>query len=139
MLDMTPPLSHDDPRRLRELVDRASLLACEHSLTSVIVGLAGSEGDPELPDVIDFIESELRVEDSIFRITRERAVLFIADVDRAGAEEIMQRILQGYHDRSGRVEAPVVSLGYFEVTPKSQRLTVKQVLPTLFEPVPDAH
>ena len=139
MLSMPPPTSCDDPRRLRELVERVAVLAQEHSLTSVIVGLAGREGDPDFPGVVDFVESELRVEDSIFRMTRERVVLFVADVSRDAAAEIMGRILQGYHERSSQLEEPAVALRYFEVTPRTPDVTVKQVLPTLFGPSRTTH
>ena len=139
MVSMTPPVMSDDPLRLRELVERMALLASEHSLTSVIVGLAGRDGDPEFPDVVDFVESELRVEDSIFRMTRERVVLFVADVSQADAEEIMGRILQGYHERSSQLEEPAVALRYFEVKPGSPNVTVKRVLPSLFGPSSATH
>ena len=65
--------SYDDPRRLREILTRASDLASEHELTCVLVGLAGFEGDLLFPEVLNFVESALRVDDSVFRMTRERA------------------------------------------------------------------
>ena len=39
-----------DPRRLRELMERAETLAREHGLRSVVVGLAGFEGDTLFPE-----------------------------------------------------------------------------------------
>jgi hypothetical protein len=126
----------DDLQKLRGILGRASALARDHGLSSVMVGLAGSESDPEFPDVVDFVESELRMEDAVFRLTRDRVVLFVADVRRADAEEIMQRILLGYSERAARADDPRVRLRYFEVQPGSDPLTVKEVLPALF--VPDA-
>ncbi len=128
----------DDLQKLRGILARASSLAREHGLTSVMVGLAGPEGDTEFPDVVDFVESELRMEDAVFRLTRDRVVLFVADVDRAAAEEIMQRILLGYCERASRADDPRVALHYFEVTPGSDPLTVKDVLPALFVPPAEA-
>ena len=67
----------DDPRRLREILDRALDLAQRHSLTSVLVGIAGGEDDPLFPEVVAYVESGLRVDDSVFRMTRERVVLLL--------------------------------------------------------------
>jgi hypothetical protein len=124
----------DDLQKLRGILGRASSLAREHALTSVMVGLAGPSGDPDFPEVVDFVESELRMEDAIFRLTRERVVLFVSDVSRADAEEIMERILLGYSERSSRAADPQVSLRYFEVPVGTDQLTVKEVLPALFAP-----
>jgi hypothetical protein len=132
------PTANDDPRKLREILTRAANLACEHSLTSVMVGMAGSEGDLQFPEIVDYVESELRMEDAIFRMTRERVVLLVADVDRTGAEEIMQRVMLGYCERSSRASDPNVSLSYFEVGPDSGGLSVKEVLPALFISGPPA-
>jgi hypothetical protein len=129
--------SHD-PLRLRELLGRAESLAAKHALSSVVVGLAGIEGDLIFPEIIDYVESALRVDDAIFRLTRERAVLVLADVDRARAEEIVGRLLTGFSQQYPQVSEPRVHLGYFEVTPQHKHLTVKEVLPTVFESAPIA-
>ena len=128
----------DDLQKLRGILGRATFLAREHAVTSVMVGLAGSVGDPDFPEVVDFVESELRMEDAIFRLTRDRVVLFVADVSRADAEEIMERILLGYCERSSRAVDPQLSLRYFEVPAGTDHLTVKGVLPALFAPPTDA-
>ena len=70
-----------DPRRLRSLMDRAFLLMREHQVGSVFIGIAGPEGDLLVPEFIAFLESALRVEDGVFVLTRERAVLLLTDVD----------------------------------------------------------
>jgi GGDEF domain-containing protein len=122
----------DDPRKLREMLERAAELADRHELCSVVVGLAGREGDLLFPEVIDFVESALRVDDRIFRMTRERAVLLLADVDRHGAEEIVERLLNGFRERFTAAVDPEVVLGFFEVTPDTRDVSVKQVLPVVF-------
>ncbi len=128
----------DDLQKLRSILARASSLAREHGLSSVMVGMAGSEGDPEFPDLVDFVESELRMEDAVFRLTSDRVVLFVADVERVAAEEIMQRILLGYCERAARADDPRVELHYFEVARGSEPLTVKDVLPALFAPAAES-
>jgi hypothetical protein len=122
----------DGLEKLRGILGRATSLAREHALASVMVGMAGPIGDPDFPEVVDFVESELRMEDAIFRLTRERVVLFIADVSRSGAEDIMKRILLGYCERSSRAADPQLTLSYFAVQAGIGQLTVKEVLPALF-------
>ena len=130
---MSRPAS-DDLQKLREMLGRATTLVTEHGLPSVLVGVSVPEGQPEFPDVVDFIESELRVEDAIFRLTRERVVLFVADCDQPNAREVMKRILLGYCERSSRLSYPNVTLRYLEVGPRTGALTVKDVLRGLFAP-----
>jgi hypothetical protein len=122
----------DDPRKLRDLLNRAASLASGYSLSSVVVGVAGREGDLVFPEVIDFFESMLRVDDAIFRMTRERAVLVLADVDRAKALEIVERLMNEFRERFATVVDPEVDFGFFEVTPEGRDVTVKHVLLALF-------
>ncbi len=128
------PLQHanDDPRRLRELLNRAAELAHDHALHTTFVGMASKEGDPLFPEFVDFVESALRMDDAIFRMTRERSVLLLADVDQAGAEEILARLLADFRANFANLEDPEVRYGYFEVLPGSGEVSVKRVLPTLF-------
>ena len=128
-----------DPLRLRELLQRAESLASQHAVSSVVVGMAGPEGDLIFPAVVDYLESALRVDDAIFRMTRERAVLVLADVDRARAQEIVARLLSGFAEQYAQVGAPEIHLGYFEVTPQHKHLTVKEVLPLVFAAAPIAN
>ena len=130
---------NDDPRKLREMLGRVAGLASDQRLTSVLVGMAGPDGDLLFPEVIDFVESALRVDDSIVRMTRDRSVLFLTDVDRGQAEEIMTRLLSSFSERFASTEPPPVALGYFEVTPGSAELSVKAVLPTLFAAISSTH
>ena len=128
-----------DPLRLRELLSRAESLASQHALSSVVVGMAGPEGDLIFPEIVDYVESALRVDDTIFRLTRERAVLVLADVDRRRAEEIVGRLLSGFSEQYAQSAEPQIHLGYFEVTPQHKHLTVKEVLPTVFASAPIAN
>jgi GGDEF domain-containing protein len=122
----------DDPRGLRELLARARGLASQHSLTSVLVGIAGFEGDPVFSEVVDFVESALRVDDSVFRMTRDRVVLLLTDVDEAGARHVIGRILDDFREHFPGPVDPTLSLGFFEVSERSGEVTAKDVLPGLF-------
>ncbi|HEY5657805.1 MAG TPA: hypothetical protein VIY27_08435 [Myxococcota bacterium] len=131
--------SYDDPRELRNLLDKASQLARVHELRSVVVGLAGFEGDLEFPEVVDYVESALRMDDSLFRMTRERAVVLLTDVDRKRALEIMERLLHEFRERFPSLTEPTVALGYYEVAPGDVPAIAKVVLPHIFEGSPQAH
>ena len=128
----THALLKHDPRRLRGMMERASDLARGHQVTSVFVGIAGREGDSLAPEFIDFVESALRMEDAIFRLVRERAVVLLTDVHRGQAEEIFERLCG---DFAARFASPVcfeVELGYFQVDGQGGHATAKVVLPTIF-------
>ncbi len=125
-------LDPSDPRRLRDLLGKLTRLAEEKQLRSVVVGMVGSDSDALMPEMVDFIESALRVEDSIFRITRDRAALFLADVDRVSAQQIVERLLADFAARFPTRRSPEVSLGYFEVGPATSVATLKDVLPAVF-------
>ena len=128
-----------DPRRLRELVNRAELLAREHGLRSVLVGLSGFEGDLTFPAIVDYIESALRIDDAIFRLTRERVLLLLTDVDEAQARAIVARLLDEYRERCPTTSEPSIGLGTFCVGPETTEVTLKSVLPTVFAAPPKAH
>ena len=123
---------NDDPRRMRELLGHYAGLASRHDLTSVLVGLAAEEGDLLFPELVDWLESALRVDDRIFRMTRERAVLFLADVDRARAQEIVHRGLAGFRSQLALASDHEIAVGFFQLGPGSPSVTVKDVLPALF-------
>lgn len=127
---------NDDPRRLRELIYKASSFASDYHLTSVMVGMSGAEGDLLFPEMVDYVGSALRIDDGIFRLTRERAIFFLADTDRQGAEEIMERLLVGFREHFTPSQEQRVSFGYFEVTPEKGNLTVRDVLLALFNSAP---
>ena len=131
---------NDDPRKLRELLGKAAMLASDHSLSSVVVGIAAAEGDLVFPEVVDFVESALRVDDAVFRMTRDRAVIFLADVSRSSAEAIVDRLLADFRAHSCVSQLPALSLGFYEVSVGTRELSVKEVLPELFcEPDATTH
>ena len=122
-----------DPRQLRVLFERASLLSREHRLRSVFVGVAGPEGDLLVRDFLDFVEAELRVEDVVFRLLRERAVLWLADLDLEAAQGVMTRL---HDDFAARFPATIglrLERGFHRVEPGTVP-TAKDVLPLLFGP-----
>jgi GGDEF domain-containing protein len=114
------------------MMDRASDLARGHQVTSVFVGIAGREGDFLAPEFIDFVESALRMEDAIFRLIRERAVVLLADADRVQAEEIFERLRGDFAARFGSLMEFKVDLGYFQVNGHGGHATAKVVLPAIF-------
>ena len=130
---MTKPLT-DDPRRLRSLVARASSLASEHELTSVMAGLTAPVGDPLFSDFIDFLQSALRMEDGIFRMTRERAVVYLADVDQDLAAQVLDRLMGDFEREYPAFTECHPTRLYFEVRPDTAPVTVKEVLTDVFAP-----
>lgn len=133
---------NDDPRKLRNLVERAADLARAHSVHSVMVGLAAPEGDPDFPEFVEFLRSALRVEDTIFRMTRERAVVHLADADRSRAQEVLSRLLSDFADEFPSQSAPDFQMRVLDVTPgTAEELSVKTVLKVIFggEPSPLLH
>ena len=131
-------LSKQDPRRLRGMMERASDLARGHQVTSVFVGIAGREGDFLAPEFIDFVESALRMEDAIFRLIRERAVVLLTDADRSRAEEIFERLLGDFAARFGSSAELEVELGYYQIDGHGGHATAKVVLPAIFTPREEA-
>lgn len=130
---MTKP-SSDDPRRLRALVARACNLVSEHELTSVMVGLTAPVGDLLFPDFLDFLQSALRMEDGIFRMTRERAVIYLADVDRALAQQVLDRLIADFEEEYPSFDEAPPARVYFEIKPAASPVTVKEVLTEIFAP-----
>jgi hypothetical protein len=129
----------DDPRKLRALLDKVVNLADDHRLTSVVVGMSGPDGDLIFPEVVDFVGSALRIDDAIFRMTRSRAVLFLADANRERAEDIMLRVIAEFAEQFAIADSPPVAISYFEVAPGAQDVTLKAILPRLFAPNQGCH
>ena len=126
--------TNDDPRRLRGLLDRACDLAREHAVPSVMLGMAAREGDLSFPDFVAFLQSALRVEDAIFRMTRERAVVHLADLDPRSAREVFDRLVADFGDEFPSMAAPDFDLRMYEVKPGVSEVRVKDVLTELFAP-----
>ena len=125
------PIAKDDPRQLRVLFERAVICSRAHKVPCTFVGVAAPEGDLLARDFLDFVESELRVEDPIFRMLRERAVLLMTDVDEAMARRVIERLCADFASRfAPRTELPL-AFGYWEVAPGATP-TSKDVLPALF-------
>jgi GGDEF domain-containing protein len=125
---------NDDPRRLRSLIEKATELASEHAVPSVLVGLKAEEGELCFPEFIDFLQARLRVEDGIFRMTRERVVLHLADVDRGQTEEILHRLIAEFNDQYPSMTDAEFDVRCVEVKPGLAELSVKDVLKDLFTP-----
>ncbi len=123
---------NDDPRKLIQMISRVSDLAESHAVCSVVVGIAAPEGDLLFPDYVSYLESALRVEDQIFRMTRERAVLYLADVDAACAAEILVRLFGQFCDEFPSADAPSFEQRMIEVRPGLGPLSVKNVLTSVF-------
>jgi hypothetical protein len=124
---------------LRDLLDKVVTLAGEHRLKSVLVGISGLEDDLLFPELISFVGSSLRVDDAIFRMTRNRTVFFLADADHACAKEIMERVLSDFSERFAASEEGSVRLSYFEIVPGMPPVTLKEILPALFAPPAGSH
>lgn len=127
----TSETGKSDPRRLRGLMDRSADLAREHEVASVFVGIAGREGDLMVPEFIAFVESALRVEDAIFSMTRERALVLLVDVERAGAEEILARVRRDFQERFPSAGDLDVTVSLYEVR-RGIHPTAKDILPQIF-------
>lgn len=127
-----PGQTNDDPRRLRGLLDRACDLAREHAVPSVMLGLTGEDGDRQFPEFVAFLQSALRVEDAIFRMTRERAVVHLADLDQDRAEEVFGRLVSDFSDEFPSMSEPRFQVRYYVVKPGSSSVRVKDVLTEIF-------
>lgn len=133
------PTRNDDPRKLRELVQKAANLACQYDVTSVIVGASGDAGDRLFAEMIEFVGSALRVDDDICRLTRDRVVFFIADADEELATRILERLMNGFRESFTPANDPQVDLSFFVVKPGMSDLAVRDVLPNLFEAAYTSH
>jgi len=132
-LSMTGSVN-DDPRKLRGLLERASDLAREHAVSSVMLGLAAGEGDLAFPDFVEFLQSALRVEDAIFRMTRERAVIHLADLDRTQAQEVLDRLAADFCNEYPSLSTPAFEVRFFDVKPGAEKPRVKDMLTEIFAP-----
>ena len=129
---------NDDPRKLRAMLTRVTKLAETHAVASVVVGLSADEGDAYFPDFVCFLQSALRVEDGIFRMTRERAVLHIADADRPQAQEILRRLQEDFWSQYPTMEPSAFGIRFFDVKPGCDKVHLKEVLNAIFSTSPSA-
>ena len=123
---------NDDPRKLSAMIARVSELATNHAVCSVVVGVAAEEGDLFFPDYVDYLVSALRVEDQIFRMTRERVLLYLSDVDAAGAAEVLVRIYSAFCEEFPSAHNPEFEQRMLEIRPGVVPISVKDVLNSVF-------
>jgi len=124
----------DDPRKLRTLFSRAASLAGLHDVPSVMAGMTAEQSDRCFVDFVDFLESSLRVEDGIFRMTRDRVVLHLADVEQKQAADVLDRLLARFQQEFPQLAETTFRTRYAEVRPGGDEPTIKKSLPTLFGP-----
>ncbi|HIF95692.1 MAG TPA: hypothetical protein EYQ54_01460 [Myxococcales bacterium] len=122
----------DDPRKLSALISRVSSLASDYAVPSVLVGLVADVGDTTFPEYIHYLQSALRVEDGIFRMTRERAVIHLADVDREQAEQVMERLAEAFSDEFPALSRLNIRTQVYEAKTDTPELRVKDILTRIF-------
>jgi hypothetical protein len=137
-MNTMPNQGSDDPRKLREVIARTRTLAAEHAVASVVVGFAAREGSLLFPDFLAYLESELRVEDQIFRLTRERALLILRDVGVEQAESVVERLRGNFEREFPSSRGVDATIRYLAVAPGSVSISVKSVLPAVFGGVVEA-
>lgn len=125
-------ISNDDPRKLRNLLTRVGDLAREHEVRSVVVGLCARTGDSQFPEFVNYLAASLRVEDAIFRMTRERVVLHLADVDIESAAAVLDRLRSEFAEQVPAITDSDFITRYMEVDAQTDDLSVKRVLMSLF-------
>ena len=128
---MTDDLT-DDPRKLKALIARVSSLASEYSVPSVLVGLVAEVGDTIFPEYVHYLQSALRVEDAIFRMTRERVVIHLADVDSAQAILVLERLAEAFADEFPSLSRPNIRTQVYEAKSDTPELRVKDILTRIF-------
>ena len=99
-----------------------------------MLGLTAKQGDLNFPEFVAFLQSALRVEDAIFRMTRERAVIHLADLDLNGARDVFQRLSADFADEFPSMETPEFEVRFYEVKPGMSELRVRDLLTDLFAP-----
>jgi len=129
-----PGQLNDDPRKLSAMIARAGELAESHDVTSMVVGLAADQGDGRFPEYMDFLQGSLRVEDAIFRMTKERAVLHLADCSQEQADKILDRLEGQFMSEFPSLSKLAFVRRSFEVRPGGERPRVKDVLTEIFAP-----
>lgn len=122
----------DDPRKLSTLLSRVAELSNAHQVGSVLVGLSAPAGDPLFPEFVEFLRSALRVEDGIYRMTRERAVVHLADVDLDGGQSVIVRLLEEFIEEFPMSKEPCFEMNYFRVPPGCEQIENKVLLQQIF-------
>ena len=125
---------NDDPRKLSAMIARAGDLAESHEVASVVVGLVAQPGDGRFPEYVDYLQGALRVEDAIFRMTRERAVVHLADCTEEQARKVLGRIAGEFQSEFPSLSALDFIERYIAVKPGDEKPRVKDVLTRIFAP-----
>jgi GGDEF domain-containing protein len=122
----------DDPRKFSSLIARVAELAQTHNLNSVIVGMSCETGDPLFPEFVEFLRSALRVEDGIYRMTRERAVIHLADLDMDGGQSVFNRLLDEFIEEFPAAKEPSFAINFLLIEAGVENLQSKKVLTEIF-------
>ena len=129
-----PGQVNDDPRKLSAMIARAGELAESHAVVSVMVGLVTERGDSRFPEYIDYLQGALRVEDAIFRMTRERAVVQLADCSVDQARKVLGRLASEFQAEFPSLSSLDFTQRFVEVKPGLEKPSVKDVLTQIFAP-----
>ena len=124
--------SIDDPRKLSALMLRVAELSQAHEVGSVMIGMSAPAGDLMIPEFVAFLRSALRVEDAIFRMTRERAIIHLADLQIDGGKAVFSRLLEEFIEEFPASKDPEFQITFFEVPAGVEKLTSKDVLTEIF-------
>lgn len=127
-----PESTIDDPRKLSALLARIADLAEVHSVSSVVVGIACETGDLLFPEFVEFLRSALRVEDGIYRMTRERAVVHLADLDMDSGRSVFNRLLDEFLEEFPAAKEPSFEINSYPVEAGGEKLQNKQLLREIF-------
>ncbi len=122
----------DDPRKLSALLARVADLAQCHNVGSVVVGMAAEQGNRLFPEFVEFLCSALRVEDCIYRMTRERAVLHLADLDLDGGQAVLSRLMDEFVEEFPMSKEPHFEIRMVRVEPGCEKLEHKEILQEIF-------
>lgn len=122
----------DDPRKLSELLARITELAQAHNVSSVVVGITSEVGDRLFPEFVEFLRSALRVEDGIYRMTRERAVVHLADLDLDGGQTVFGRLLEDFIQEFPMAKELKFDTNFSLAKAGSETLENKQILAEIF-------
>lgn len=116
------------------MIARAGELAESHEVVSVVVGLVAEQGDSRFPEYVDYLQGALRVEDAIFRMTRERAVVHLADCTPEQGRKVLERLASEFQSEFPSLSALDFAQRFVEVKPGGEKPRVKDVLTRIFAP-----
>lgn len=122
----------DDPRKLSELLARIMELAQSHNVSSVVVGITAEVGSLLFPEFVDYLRSALRVEDGIYRMTRERAVIHLADLNMEGGQGVFNRLLEEFIEEFPMAKEPKFDINFCLAEAGCETLANKQILAEIF-------